>query len=215
MVKSLVIADNHPLFRTGIRQIVEDSGLFEVIAEVGDGESCVFQVQSLTPDCVLLDLGMPKKSGFEVAKILRQTNPDCRIVIVSMHSSSEFVEQARSLGCCGFVAKEDASHELISVLAHEGTNFLMSSSAGSGEEGFPSGPNTLAEGLIAGLTRTEIRVLEGIAQSKTSGAIASEMNLSERTVHTHRQNISKKLGLQGANSLIQFAIENRQSIRKG
>ena len=109
MSQSLIIADNHPLFRTGVRQIIDESRLFEVLAEVGDGESCIFQVKNLNPDCLVLDLNLPGKNGFDVARELQQLAPDCRIIILSMHSSSEFVEEARRVGCRGFVGNRKAN----------------------------------------------------------------------------------------------------------
>ena len=105
----IIIADNHPLFRNGVRQTIEDSGQFEIIGEVGDGDTCIEQVEKLRPDILILDLNLPEKSGFQIVQHLKTSGVLCRIIILSMHSSEDFVAHAKKLGCAGFVAKEDAN----------------------------------------------------------------------------------------------------------
>ncbi|MEM7069581.1 MAG: response regulator transcription factor [Pseudomonadota bacterium] len=200
----IIIADNHPLFRSGVRQTIEDSGQFDIVCEVGDGDSCIEQVEKLRPDILILDLNLPEKSGFQIVQHLMTSGVLCRIIILSMHSSADFVSHAKKLGCAGFVAKEDAGLELINILANSSGSFIASSSAGLGEK-VPDLPSDTAASPplnLDELTPTEINVLREIANSKTSKEIAENMGISERTIHTHRQNINKKLNLKGANSLL-------------
>ena len=215
MKRTLLIADNHPLFRSGVRQLVDESDLLQVLAEVGDGESCLFQMENLQPDCLILDLNLPGKSGFDVATELRSKGSTCRIIVLSMHSSAEFVEHARQIGCNAFVAKEDAGSELVDILAGAGTAFTMSSSAGRGEDEFELDAVIVDEidELLQRLTLAEQRVLYNISISQTSPDIAEKLNISTRTVHTHRQNICRKLDLTGINSLVRFAVEYQAKIR--
>lgn len=217
MSRTVIIADNHPVFRNGVRRILEEEGHFEVLAEVGDGEACVFQVSALKPDAVVLDLNMPKATGFEAATRILEVHPACRVIILSMHSTAEFVHKARELGCSAFVAKEDAGDDLLTALLRPSGRFFMSQSAGTGEDEFAdnnNGNDTGSSALkeIAGLTSSERRVLQKIAEGLSSSEIAEAFNLSVRTIHSHRQNICRKLGLSGINSLIRFAVAHRQEI---
>ena len=218
MNMTLIIADNHPLFRSGVRQLVDESGLFHVVAEVGDGETCLRQVLDLRPECLVLDLNLPGKTGFEIVAELRRRAIICRIVILSMHSSEEFVAHAREIGCQGFVAKEDAGQELIEILTRQGAKFITSSSAGSGEQSLEiDTPNQLNGDLppdLSRMTPTELRILNGVGDSLTSQQIGDLHGISERTVHSHRQNICKKFDLTGPNSLIKFAVENKGSLQR-
>jgi len=213
-VKSVLIADNHPLFRAGVRQVIEESAGYYVLDEAGDCESCVFKVKSLQPDILLLDLNMPSSGGFDVARKLRGSKHSCRIVVLSMHASADFVTAARQEGCAGFVAKEDAGTELLTALDNLKNGFQMTSSVGQEEFVFAnaSGPTVGFEEDMAKLTKTEKQVLASIASSLTSQEIANQLNVSARTVESHRSNISRKLELSGPNSLVRYAVEHKAKI---
>ena len=213
-MKTVIIADNHPLLRSGVRQLIDNSGLFKVLAEAGNGESCVIQVEDLKPDWLVLDLNIPGMSGFEVVRALKTRGAGCRIAILTMHSSQEFVAHARAIGCDAFIAKEDAGQELLAILNSESDAFRMSSSAGKGEGDLPEQMHEEPAGLpvLAALSKSELRILREIADARTSEAIAAALHVSVRTVHTHRQNICRKLDLKGVNSLLRFALENREAI---
>ncbi|MCB1384977.1 MAG: response regulator transcription factor [Nitratireductor sp.] len=215
MARTVLIADNHPVFRNGVRQILDENGGFQVLAEVGDGDACVFQALALKPDAVILDLNMPKRSGFEAAEAIVADHPACRIVILSMYSSAEFVQKARQTGCSAFVAKEDAGDDLIRALTARTGGFFMSQSAGTGEDETIAAERGEAAELppeVDTLTRSERRVLSEIAQGRSSTEIAAGFNVSVRTIHSHRQNICRKLGISGINSLIRFAAEHRDHL---
>ena len=213
-MKSVIIADNHPLIRSGVRQLIEAHDGYQLIDEAGDCESCLFKVRELKPDILLLDLNMPDTGGFDVMRKLNARGSACKVVILSMYASREFVETAQRLNCAGFVAKEDAGSELLLALDNLVRGFQMSSSVGRSEKPMtvPGEPQATPDFDVNLLTRTELRVLVGIAASATSQAIAEDMGISPRTVETHRQNISRKLELSGSNSLVRFAAENRQQI---
>lgn len=217
MSKTVIIADNHPVFRNGVRQILTEAGSFDVLAEVGDGETCVYQAGVLKPDAIVMDLNMPVMGGFDAAEKVLEVHPACRIVILSMYSSTEFVARARELGCHGFVAKEDAGDELIKAIGGNSSGFYMSSSTGRAEEDVLGEPGGKPDGVIeqlAQLTPAERKVLGLIASGLSSAQIAERNHLSVRTIHSHRQNICRKLGLSGINSLIRFASEHRESLEE-
>lgn len=211
-MKTVLIADNHPLFRAGVRQLIEDSNEFHLIGEAGDCDSCLFKVAELRPDILLLDLNMPQQGGFEVAREMRDAGTQCHIVVLSMYAAQEFVETAQQMGCAGFIAKEDAGPDLIFAMHHLGDGFQMSSSVGRVE----GARNTLLKDVspngFGSLTRTELQVLAHIAMSSTTQKIAYKMGVSPRTVDAHRQNIMRKLELTGSNALVRFAAENRDRI---
>ena len=213
-MKSVIIADNHPLIRAGVRQLIEAHDEYQLVDEAGDCESCLFKVRELKPDLLLLDLNMPDTGGFDVVRKLNAQGSRSKVVILSMYASKEFVDTARELNCAGFVAKEDAGSELVLALDNLANGFQMSSSVGRGEPPLtaPGQPDRRADFDASLLTRTELLVLAGIANSSTSQAIAEDMGTSPRTVETHRQNISRKLELSGANSLVRFASENKKVI---
>ncbi|MCC6949755.1 MAG: response regulator transcription factor [Bradyrhizobiaceae bacterium] len=216
MKKSVLIADDHPIFRSGLRKVIEESRVYDVIGEVNDGETCVAQAELLKPDIMIVDLNMPRRNGFAVVEWARRNLPRCRTIVVSMYSGKDFVQQAMEIGASAFVAKEDADAELLKALDGGGTSFFLSSSAGRGEAppGFGSHSDSKAQELISSLTGAEKKVLRLVAQSMTSRDIANALGIGERTVHTHRQNISSKLELKGSNSLLQFAIRNRSVVER-
>jgi len=213
-MKSVLLADDHPMFRTGMRRAIEDAKGYRIVGEANDGETCISQAALLNPDIIIADLSMPNKTGFEIAEWARGHLPDCRLVVVSMYSSKEFVQKAKEVGAAAFVAKEDAGTELVAALAESEASFFMSSSAGR-EEAFavfdPDAHSELRK-LLSGLTRSELNVLTLVAQTMTSQDISDELNISVRTVDTHRHNICVKLNLHGPNSLLQFALQNRVMI---
>jgi len=212
-MKTVIIADNHPLFRAGVRQLIESDPNFRLLDEAGDTESCLLKVAEHQPNILLLDLNMPSTSGFDVVRTLKDQRNPCRIVILSTYASRDFVETAQQLGCAGFVAKEDAGTELLLALLNLGHGFQMSSSVGRGEAPIAVPSQSRPAGFDASLlTMTELRVLAEIAASETSRNIADKLGVSPRTVETHRQNISRKIELSGANSLVRFAAENKDQI---
>lgn len=192
--------------------MIEEQPGFQVVGEVADGETCIVQAGLLAPDILIADLSMPQRDGFEVARWTAANAPETATIILSMHSGGEFVAEAKKVGARGFVSKEDAGAELLAALKLD-VPFYMSSSAGRAEpdNSVPATSQSPKE-LLAGLSHSELNILRLVAQSKTSREISEIQGISERTVHTHRQNICTKLDLHGANSLMQFAIRNRKII---
>lgn len=213
-MKSVLLADDHPMFRTGMRRTIEDATDYLIVGEASDGETCISQAALLAPDIIVVDLSMPTKTGFEIAEWAREHLPDSRLVVVSMYSSKEFVQKAKDVGAAAFVAKEDAGTELIAALTESEQSFFMSSSAGREETFAVFDPDARLEirTLLSGLTRSEVNVLTLVAQAMTSQDISNALNISVRTVDTHRHNICVKLNLHGPNSLLQFALQNRVMI---
>lgn len=211
MSKSVMIADDHPIFRSGLRKVIEADPGYRIVGETSDGNTCMAHAEILKPDILIVDLNMPGKDGFEVVRWTKRNLKECRTIIVSMYSGKDFVQQAIEAGANAFVAKEDAEAELMKALDGDRDGFFLSSSAGRQDTSFSFGDRADRgeREKIAGLTATEKKVLRLVARSMTSREIAEALGIAERTVHTHRQNICAKLELKGINSLLQFAIRNR------
>lgn len=208
----IVIADDHPLFRGGLRQVIETEAMFEVVGEAADGETALRMIGELKPDVVTLDINMPLLGGFEVAGEVRRRNLPCQIVMLTMHSEEAMFNKAMSLGVRGYVLKDGAAHEIVHCLhaIRRGQSFT---SAGVTNYLFKraSGAARPATGIGA-LTPTERIVLRRIGEYKTSKEIAAELGISFRTVENHRHNISVKLETSGSHALIKFAQQNSEEI---
>ncbi len=211
-MKDVIIADDHPIFRAGLRQIVEDEG-YRVVAEASDGMTCTSSAEITHPDIVILDLAMPGMDGYDVLAWLRKNQPDAIAVVVSMHSSKVFAQKAKELGARAFVAKEDAASEIYNALTTPAGVFYLSASVGGDKQMAPEISDTESIDIkLLALTKAERRIFEMVGQSLTNHKIAERLNVSHRTVQTHRTNISKKLDLTGHNRLYELAIlcRNRQ-----
>lgn len=214
MSTRVLIVDNHPIFRDGLKLAVEDIAGHVVVGEASGGDAGIAQAELLEPDIVTLDLNMPGLSAFEVIRWMREHLPGSLVIVVSMYADRAFVEKAREFGAHGFVAKEDAGRELALAFQRGREAFFMSSAAGRREPALAldeSGGDRLA-GELTDLTNMEWRVLRLVATLRTSREVARALGIAERTVHTHRNNICSKLGLRGANALLRFAVEHRDRI---
>ena len=211
----VLIVDDHPLFRSGLRQVVESDSRFKLIGETGDGETALRMIQEKKPDVAVLDVNMPGLTGLEIAGRLQNKRPPVNLIILTMHKEEEIFNRAVDLGVKGFVLKENAVDEILKAIAAvaEGEHYLSSSISG-----YLVRRRSRAESLAAqkpgleNLTKAERRILKLIAGKKTSRQIGAELFISPRTVEAHRANICAKLELRGSHSLLQFALENRSSL---
>jgi DNA-binding NarL/FixJ family response regulator len=211
----VLIVDDHPLFRQGLRQVIAGDPRFELVGEAGDGKTALQIILDQKPEVAVLDINLPEHSGLDVARKLQSKRVDTRIVILTMYKEEETCNRALDLGVQGFVLKENAVEDILDCLAivAKGGHYLSPSISS-----YLVRRRNRAEKLASktpgldDLTKAERRVLDLIAQKKTSREIASELFISPRTVEAHRANISTKLNLKGAHSLLQFALENRSSL---
>src|SRR5712671_1305172 len=203
----VLIADDHPLFRQGLRQVVESDGRFELIGEAADGPSALQLILDKKPDIAVLDVNMPGLSGLEIARKLHGKRLPTEIVILTMYKEEETFNRAVDFGVKGFVLKENAAQDIVNSLiaVAAGEHYLSPSISG-----YLVGRRGRADKLAAkkpgleDLTTAERRILTLIAGKKTSREIATELFISPRTVEAHRANICTKLDLRGSHSLLQF-----------
>jgi DNA-binding NarL/FixJ family response regulator len=212
---TILLADDHPIFRCGLRQIFAAERDLKLVHEAGDGEEALRLTRELRPAVAILDLDMPKLGGLEVAAgILRERLP-VSIIVLTLHREEQMFNAALDLGILGYVLKYSAEDDILECIhaVAEGQHYLSPSISA-----FLLNRNARAAALrrakpgLAELTPAEQRILRLIAQSKTSKEIAEELGLSTRTVDNHRFNIGTKLGLHGTHSLIKFAFDHKSEL---
>jgi DNA-binding NarL/FixJ family response regulator len=211
----LVIADDHPIVRQGLRQTIEASPDLKVLAEAGDGQAALERIRELRPDIVLLDVDMPKLHGFAVARAVRDEGLAVEIIFLTVHSEEEFFKKALELDAKGYVLKDCAVTDIVSAIRAVAagqhytspslTSYLVATRRRSPERG------AQAAGL-GSLTPTERKVLALIADYKTSKQIADELFISPKTVQAHRANICVKLEVHGSHALMRFALEHKSEL---
>jgi len=212
----IIIADDHSVVRSGLRLLLQSSPDFTVVAEAEDGEEAVTLVDRHKPEVVIMDISMPKLNGIEATGIMKQSNPDLKIIILTVHEDEEYVYQMLRAGASGYVLKSAGKKEIFAAIE----------SALSGERFFSPGISKLIiEGFIKRdkeqlqaqeqlqthskqqLTKREIEVLQYIAQGFTNRKIAEALFLSIRTINTHRTNLMQKLDIHDTARLVRYAIE--------
>ena len=214
---TLVIADDHPIFRAGLVQVVQADPQFKLVGEAADGVAAWDLIQRLKPAIALLDVDMPLLDGLALAARIRDAKLAVGVVILTIHKEESIFDAAMDLGVRGYVLKESAILELTQALRSVAQGELFLSSAISGFllnrlrrlEGAASDRSGLSQ-----LTPMEIRVLQLVGENRTNEQIARQLFISPNTVHTHRNNIRDKLGLHGARGLFMFALEHKSELQK-
>jgi DNA-binding NarL/FixJ family response regulator len=200
----VLIADDHPIFRRGLRDLVAGHAGFEVVAEVGTGLEALAALRSLRPAIAILDISMPGLDGLEVLAQSRTWPAPPAVVLLTMHD--EYAERALAAGAAGYVLKENAEQDILACLeaVAAGRRFVS-----AGIQGRSTAAGTIeATSALASLTATERRVLRLLSRFKTSREIASVLCVSPRTVQNHRANMCAKLALKGPKALLQFALDH-------
>lgn len=211
----VLIVDDHPLFRRGLRQVIIDDGQFELVGETGDGKVAMQLIKEKKPDVAVLDVKLPGFTGLEIAHQLQAVRSSTRVIILTMHNEEALLHRALDNGAMGFVLKENAVEEIIKAIevVAEGEHYFSPSVSGHLVHRRQRAESLAKEKPgLDDLTKAELRILKLIAAKKTSRDIAKELFISPRTVEAHRSNICAKLNLRGSHSLLQFALENRSSL---
>ena len=211
----IVMADDHPIVRQGLKQIIEADPKLLIVAEAGDGETALALVEIHQPDVAVLDIDMPKMNGFEVVKELRKRRNNVAVVFLTMHGEEEIFHAALDLDVKGYVVKDSALGEIadgIKAVAAGRAFFSPSLSALLLNRRRRTADFKRENQGIEQLTPTERRILKLIADEKTSKEIGEQLYISHRTVEKHRSNISRKLDLQGSLALVKFAAANKSDL---
>jgi DNA-binding NarL/FixJ family response regulator len=211
----VLIADDHPVFRQGLRQVIETDPQLKVSAEAADGEQTLARLQDTPVDVVMLDLTMPLKDGFAVARAAKELRIATPLVFLTMHKDEHYLYAALDLDVQGYVLKDSATAEIINCVKSVVAGQMCISPALSS---LLVGRRTRAAALVVEkpaleqLTPTERRVLKLIAEGLTSRAIAAAMGVGVRTVEHHRNNMATKLDLRGSHALVKFAIRRQAAL---
>jgi DNA-binding NarL/FixJ family response regulator len=204
----IVLADDHKMFRLGVKKIIDDTADLEVVGEVGDGLQLLKLVKKSSPQMVILDISMPNLRGIEAAREVKMINPDIKILILTMHKNKEYLYHSLSAGAEGYLLKEDTDTELFSAietirkggtyispyLSMEIADDLAKIYAGTHQPPFER------------LTVREREVLTLIAEGKSRKEIAELLFISVHTVGHHRSNIMKKLNIKKTADLVRYAV---------
>ena len=203
----VLLADDHAMMREGLRQLLVASDGISVVGEVGNGREALQRVAELAPDVVVMDIAMPELNGIEAAALIRAQCPSARIVILSMHSSSEHVYRAFAAGASGYVLKASAGIEVISAVraVHVGKHYV---SPALREAYADSLRGAARASPIDSLSSRERQVLQLVVEGKSSTEIAASVHLSPKTVDTYRSRLMRKLGVGDVPSLVKFALEH-------
>ena len=200
----VLLADDHTMVREGLAALIGRDSQVQVIGQCGDGLQVVKQVEKLQPDVVVLDISMPGSNGLDICRELSKKFREIAVLILTMHDSEQFIAKAMQNGARGYLIKDAAPAQLTEAILSvaRGEKFL-----GSGIPGATLSLNPDGEGdLYERLTTRERQVLQLIAESKTNRQIAQVLNLSVKTVDTHRSHLMRKLGIHDQTSLVKFVL---------
>jgi two-component system NarL family response regulator len=198
----VLIVDDHPMVAEGIQSILESYDDIKVVGTLSNGQEAIDRAHELAPDVILMDLNMPRLSGLSATEILLERAPDTRVLILSMHDSPEYISTALSHGAMGYILKDVPTDEIKQAIdmVMQGQKYLCTGARGSLEPGGDSAREAL--------TGREQTILLQLAQGKSNKAVALALDISVRTVETHRKNIKRKLGISSTAGLTRYALEH-------
>ena len=210
--KRVIIIDDHPLFREGLKTIISRDDQFKVVGEAGSGHEGFGIAKKLKPDLVVVDISLPDQSGIQLTRDLRQLLSETKILIVSMHSKIDYIAEAFQAGATGYVVKESASERLLQGLKSvaKGDYYLDSSVSHAVVENLMKSPLKAAkitDADYATLTPREQEVMRLLAEGLSSKTVAEKLFISPKTVENHRANIMSKLGLHSTIELVRYAAK--------
>ena len=202
----VLLTDDHALVRTGIRRLLEDSGLIRIVGEADCGEDSILLAQKLKPDVILMDVSMPGIGGVEACRRILQRNPEQKIIVLTIHNEQTFPKRMLEIGARGYLTKECNVDEMLLAIkqVYNGKAYIA-----------PSIAQQLALSLLPGnqhnpidrLSRREFQVMLMISHGLTNAAISEKLCLSPKTISTYRLRLLEKLGAQNEVDLIKIAVE--------
>jgi DNA-binding NarL/FixJ family response regulator len=212
----ILIADDHPIFRKGLRFVIENSQQFEIVSEVENGLLAIEHIEKLKPDVAILDVDMPIKSGIDVVKEFQDGNCSTEFIFLTMFKEQDLFDEVINNNVKGYILKDSALTEIVSCIESVvQKQYYFSSALSNFAVQHKRRNNDLdtSNFLTEKLTPTEYRILYLVSKHNSNKEIANELNISVRTVEHHRANICYKLGLKGSNALLKFALENKANIK--
>lgn len=207
----VLIADDHPVVRQGLRQAIENAPGMKVVAEAGDGQEALFYLRRLRPQVAVLDIDMPLMDGFSVVQALREEALEVKVLFLTVHCEESFLNKALKVGAQGYVSKESPLAEVVVAISTvvSGRDYISPLMT----RHIINGRRLPVQGMgLTSLTPAERKVLKLIAEYKTTREISADLSISTRTVETHRANICYKLALRGSHALMKFAVAHQADL---
>ena len=211
----ILIADDHPIFREGLKKVIERDPQLQVVAEAENGAVAIVRLTELRPDVAVLDVDMPVQDGFAVLRAMGEAQLQTKTIFLTMHNNRELFHSAFAQGVSGYVLKDGAITEIVASIraVAAGRNFISPElSTFALQQGRDSAAVPPRNAALQSLTPTEQRILHCIAEEKTSREIAAQLFVSVRTVEHHRARICEKLHLSGFNALVKFALAHKSEL---
>jgi DNA-binding NarL/FixJ family response regulator len=208
----ILVADDHDVVRAGMKALLEDQPNWQVVAEAGTGRQAVDKAKATMPDVAMLDVTMPELNGLEAARQIKKLLPNTEILILTVHESEQIAAEVLKVGARGYILKSDAGRELVAavkaVAAHK--NYFTSRIAQMvSDSTLKEGAQAIeAEDIGSRLTPREKEIVQLLAEGKSNKEAASALNISVKTVETHRTNIMRKLRFHSVGELVRYAVRN-------
>ncbi|MEL6103315.1 MAG: response regulator transcription factor [Pseudomonadota bacterium] len=201
MIRVLIV-DDHPMVAQGIQSVLDDEPGIDVIGTLNTGRAVIDRLDELRPDVILMDLNMPEMGGLTATEIVMERRPETRVLILSMHDSPEYIASALNHGARGYVLKDVPTDEIKKAIdvVMMGERYLCTGAQGS--------LSPKEDGARDALTEREQTILLQLAQGKSNKEVANILEISVRTVETHRKNIKRKLGISSTAGLTRYALEH-------
>jgi DNA-binding NarL/FixJ family response regulator len=209
----ILVVDDHEIFRRGLRYLLEKHESWEVCGEAWDGRKAVEMAKQLEPDVIVMDIGMPNLNGLDATRQLMQLNPQFKVIMLTIYDNDQVIKEALDVGAKGFVLKSEAARDLVSAVEAVQNNrrFFTPRVNDLVLAGFLEKDQAVSRGEppnLPTLSMREREVTQLVAEGKSCKEIALLLNLSTKTVQTHRSNIMRKLSLYSLHDLIIYAIQN-------
>ena len=215
--KTVLIAEDHPIFRRGLIDLIESDGVYEIVCKTDNGADALSSLIKCKPDVAILDISLPEMSGLDVVEKAKKENLKIKFIILTMYTDKEYFNKAMDLGVEGYILKENTEDNLL-----EGLKAVLSGNSYVSpmlstyllDKVRSASHSAQAHPTLKDLTPAEFNIVRLISENMTSKEIAKELFISHKTVENHRTNICAKLELKGKNQLIRFAVENKALLTK-
>ncbi|MBE0660249.1 MAG: response regulator transcription factor [Bryobacteraceae bacterium] len=208
----ILLADDHTLFRQGIRQLISAESDMEVVGEASNGSDAVDRAAEVKPDLVLMDIGMPGLSSFEATRQIKKNRPETKVLMLTMYDDEDYLVEGMEVGANGYVLKDSPSQQLVSAIrdVQRGGSYLSPRMLSQLVDDFRSRIKSATRlPRFATLTTREREVLKLLAEGNSVKEIACDLNLSVKTVEAHKFNLMRKLDIHNKAQLVQYAIQKK------
>lgn len=202
------LADDHTLFREGVRALLERQPSISVVGEAGDGREALKRIEETSPDLVIMDIVIPGLNGIEVTRQIRKTQPDVKVLVLSMYDDQEYAYEVLRAGASGYIQKDTVGQELINAIevVSRGGTFLCPSIAGKVVEHYVRRADGVPSAPPSELTPREREVLQLVVEGNSNAQVGTRLGISPKTVEAHRSRITSKLAIRDLPGLVKYAI---------